>query len=164
MRAYVGFTAATGGRFQKHDIHSLKFVVGTCPNDCNLQGRCQDGECVCEGLYATFISPDLLPVPLNLSTHPFCRPSAFCYTFTLTLLHVLRCRLQYFSHVDSAGEDAKGRTATHCDCCQFRAGVWEAARRLLSGGGKCSVMGGLEAYREERMGVLHSIKKLFHII
>jgi hypothetical protein len=50
-RAFVGFTAATGGRFQKHDIQNVKFAAGTCPNDCNLQGQCVDGECVCEGLY-----------------------------------------------------------------------------------------------------------------
>ncbi len=50
MRAYVGFTAATGGRFQKHDIQNAKFTVGTCLNDCNLQGRCIDGQCVCESL------------------------------------------------------------------------------------------------------------------
>ena len=50
-RAYVGFTAATGGRFQKHDIEYVKFTIGTCPNDCNMQGQCIDGECQCESLY-----------------------------------------------------------------------------------------------------------------
>jgi hypothetical protein len=50
-RAFVGFTAATGGRFQKHDIQNVMFAVGTCPNDCNLQGQCVDGVCLCVGLY-----------------------------------------------------------------------------------------------------------------
>lgn len=52
-RAFVGFTAATGARFQKHDIQNLRFTVGTCPYDCNLQGKCVEGECVCESLYVT---------------------------------------------------------------------------------------------------------------
>ena len=60
-RAYVGFTAATGGRFQKHDIEYLKFEVGTCPNDCNLQGQCIEGECQCEGLYVILASSPLQP-------------------------------------------------------------------------------------------------------
>ena len=54
-RAFVGFTAATGARFQKHDILNLRFSVGTCPYDCNLQGKCVEGECVCESLYVAHI-------------------------------------------------------------------------------------------------------------
>jgi len=56
-RAFVGFTAATGGRYQKHDIQNLRFTAGTCLNDCNLQGKCIDGVCECEGLYVARVSP-----------------------------------------------------------------------------------------------------------
>eukprot|EP00960_Hanusia_phi_P015461 455571-Hanusia_phi.AAC.3 len=46
--AWVGFTASTGTDFMIASIADWTLKVGACANDCNDNGFCLDGSCICD--------------------------------------------------------------------------------------------------------------------
>eukprot|EP00960_Hanusia_phi_P077356 768681-Hanusia_phi.AAC.10 len=69
--AWIGFTASTGSVSQVHEILSWSFQDSTCVNDCNMRGRCIDGECHCEPSFSG-LDCSLVNVPSKSSNLSVC--------------------------------------------------------------------------------------------